>query len=333
MKKDIEDLLIKIKSIKENKLIYENDIGNNYKEYYIKYLENINKILDNNTIKLIDLTPPKNQNFKNEIICIYDIKKSKDDKDDYLNNPIRILNCYEEAKKDRPWLEGINNEKEIIKNSELYLNEKKINCCYNCKFEKAGQYTINIIFKNPLMDINYMFNECNKLLSIDLSNFNTNNVTNMSYMFYNCSSLTSLNLSNLNTNNVTNMSYMFNKCSSLTSINLSNFNTNNVNNMSWMFYYCSSLISLNLSNFNTNNVNNMYSMFSDCSSLTSLNLSNFNTNNVNNMEYMFFYCSSLISLNLSNFNSNNVSDMKYMFSGLNKNCKLICNDDKIKNKF
>ena len=91
MKKDIEDLLIKIKSIKENKLIYENDIDNNYKEYYIKYLENINKILDNNEIKIIDLTPPKNQTFKNEIICIYDIKKGKKDKDDYLNNPIKIF--------------------------------------------------------------------------------------------------------------------------------------------------------------------------------------------------------------------------------------------------
>ena len=33
MKKYIEDLLIKMKSIKENKLIYENDIDNNYKEY------------------------------------------------------------------------------------------------------------------------------------------------------------------------------------------------------------------------------------------------------------------------------------------------------------
>ena len=56
MKKKIEDLLIKMKSIKENKLIYENDIDNNYKEYYIKYLENINKKLDNNEIKIIDLT-------------------------------------------------------------------------------------------------------------------------------------------------------------------------------------------------------------------------------------------------------------------------------------
>ena len=50
-------------------------------------------------------------------------------------------------------------------------------------------------------------------------------------MFNKCSSLTSLNLSNFNTNNVTNMDSMFNKCSSLTSLNLSNFNTNNVTNM------------------------------------------------------------------------------------------------------
>ncbi len=39
MKKYIEDLLIKMKSIKENKLIYKNNIDNNYKDY-IKYFEN-----------------------------------------------------------------------------------------------------------------------------------------------------------------------------------------------------------------------------------------------------------------------------------------------------
>ena len=32
---------------------------------------------------------------------------------------------------------------------------------------------------------------------------------NMSYMFYKCSSLTSVDLSNFNTNNVKNMSHMF----------------------------------------------------------------------------------------------------------------------------
>ena len=70
-------------------------------------------------------------------------------------------------------------------------------------------------------------------------------------MFQSCSSLTSLNLSNFNTNNVQDMSFMFNKCSSLTSLNLSNFNTNNVQDMSYMFNQCSSLTSLNLSNFKT----------------------------------------------------------------------------------
>ena len=54
-------------------------------------------------------------------------------------------------------------------------------------------------------------------------------------MFSNCSSLTSLNLSNFNTNNVNDMNSMFSFCSSLTSLNLSNFNTNNVNDMNSIF--------------------------------------------------------------------------------------------------
>ena len=50
----------------------------------------------------------------------------------------------------------------------------------------------------------------------------------MSRMFYECSSLSSLNLSNFNTNNVKDMIGMFQLCSSLTSLNLSNFHTNNI---------------------------------------------------------------------------------------------------------
>ena len=76
----------------------------------------------------------------------------------------------------------------------------------------------------------------------------------------------------------------------------------------------------------------MSSMFFNCYSLTSLNLSNFNTNNVKNMSYMFYNCSSLISLNLSNFNTNNVKNMKYMFKLIQKSCKIIENDKKIKSE-
>ena len=34
-----------------------------------------------------------------------------------------------------------------------------------------------------------MFSGCTSLINIDLSNFNTNNVTNMSWMFYGCKKL------------------------------------------------------------------------------------------------------------------------------------------------
>ena len=50
-------------------------------------------------------------------------------------------------------------------------------------------------------------------------------------MFSRCSSLKELNLSYFNTNNVTNMSYMFKECSLLKELNLSYFNTNKVNDI------------------------------------------------------------------------------------------------------
>ena len=118
-----------------------------------------------------------------------------------------------------------------------------------------------------------MFYLCNSLTYIDLSNFNTQNVTNMHSMLCGCWSLTNINLTNFNTQNVTNMAQMFDGCCSLTSLDLSNFNTQKVTNMNWMFYYCKSLKYLNLSNFNTQNAGGyMGLMFEACLSLTKKNL-------------------------------------------------------------
>ena len=204
------------------------------------------------------------------------------------------------------------NNEEINKNCKFYLNNKRINNLCK-KFPEYNQYILTIIFMKELKDMNLIFSECSSIISLNLSNFKTDNVENMSGMFFNCSSLTSLNLSNFNTINVNKMNDIFSNCSSLTSLDLSHFNTNNVDDISGMFYNCSSLNYLNLSNFNTNNVKDLSYMFYKCSSLTSLDLSNFNTINVNNMSEMFYNCSSLTSLNLSNFNTNNVNDMYGMF--------------------
>ena len=87
-----------------------------------------------------------------------------------------------------------------------------------------------------------------KVTMIDLSGFDTENVTDMSSMFEDCSSLQSLDLSGFDTENVTDMSRMFNGCSSLQSLDLSDFDTKNVNDMSSMFKGCSSLYQIDCDN-------------------------------------------------------------------------------------
>jgi len=62
-----------------------------------------------------------------------------------------------------------------------------------------------------------MFNEYSDLIELsDISNLNTNRITDMSFMFDQCSSLS--DISKLNTNNVNKMNSMFQACSSLTEL-------------------------------------------------------------------------------------------------------------------
>ena len=57
-----------------------------------------------------------------------------------------------------------------------------------------------------------MFYDCKNLKSLDLSNFNTSDVSDMSYMFANCEKLKSLDISSFNTSNATNIDYIFSGC-------------------------------------------------------------------------------------------------------------------------
>ena len=160
----------------------------------------------------------------------------------------------------------------------------------------------------------YWFDACFYLTSIDLSKFDTRNVTNMSFMFCGCSRLTSIDLSGLDTSNVTDMGSMFSNCGGLTSIDLSELNTSNVTNMENMFKCCAKLTSIDLSGLKTSNVTNMSYMFASCSGLTSIDLSRLDTSNVTNMSSMFDYCSRLTSIDLSKLDTSNVTNMSSMFA-------------------
>ena len=57
-------------------------------------------------------------------------------------------------------------------------------------------------------------------------------------MFSNCSCLKTIDLSEFNTKNVTNISFMFNCFNNLENLNLGTFYTKNVTYMSCMSTYC-----------------------------------------------------------------------------------------------
>ena len=139
-----------------------------------------------------------------------------------------------------------------------------------------------------------MFSGCSKLTSLDVTNFNTANVTNMGNMFSSCSALLSLDVTNFNTANVTNMGNMFSSCSALLSLDVTNFNTAKVTDMSYMFANCVALTSLYLTNFNTAKVTNMKRMFIACRALTTIYASSkFVTTLVSDSRFMFYNCEKL----------------------------------------
>ena len=73
------------------------------------------------------------------------------------------------------------------------------------------------------------------ILELDLSNFDTSQVTNMKLMFEYMFNITTLNLSNFDTSKVTDMNHMFSGMYNLTTLDLSNFDTSQVWNMEDMF--------------------------------------------------------------------------------------------------
>ncbi len=98
-------------------------------------------------------------------------------------------------------------------------------------------------------------------------------ITDMLYMFFNLSNLTSIDLSNFDTSNVTVMQSMFALCPNLTTIDLSGFDTSKVTNMSFMFYNCSNLTTIK-GTIDMEHCRSYHNMFDGCTKLKDVNIIN-----------------------------------------------------------
>ena len=191
----------------------------------------------------------------------------------------------------------------------VWYYDKDSNGLYEIYIGQEGR-----VKANP--DSTKLFNYIINLKEIDLTYFDTSNVTNMWCLFQCCEDLEKIiGLENFDTSSVENMRNIFNKCYKLQFLNLSSFDRSNVTTMHGMFQYCKSLTELDVSNFDTSNAENMGLMFSNCHKLQSLNLSSFNTAKVTDMNSMFQNCLSLKEIDVSSFDTSNVVDMRLMFAG------------------
>ena len=130
-------------------------------------------------------------------------------------------------------------------------------------YELEEIYNLNYLYTGDVTTMHQMFQECEKLTSLNFQDtysasinstngtiFNTSKVTDMGGMFLSCRKLWKLDLSGWNTSRVTNMSNMFDGCSQLAVVKLGSvgalnvrggWNTSKVTDMTFMFYNCTNL--------------------------------------------------------------------------------------------
>ena len=88
-------------------------------------------------------------------------------------------------------MEQYKDEKEISQCS-IRVNDALIPFCYKYKFQAPGTYKIKYTFPKALAQTSFMFSRCSRLKKIDLSNFDTTNLTKERGMLSDCTNLESL---------------------------------------------------------------------------------------------------------------------------------------------
>ncbi|MFZ4870781.1 BspA family leucine-rich repeat surface protein [Enterococcus entomosocium] len=122
----------------------------------------------------------------------------------------------------------------------MYIGSGQLSCTFNCSPWKDYWKSISkiVISKEVIAPENsfFLFADLFNVTEIEgLENLDTSKVKNMNGMFVNdTSSLVTLDISNFETNNVENMCKMFAGKDKLTTLNLTNFNFTKVNNRELM---------------------------------------------------------------------------------------------------
>lgn len=178
--------------------------------------------------------------------------------------------------------------KKITQNGVYNASDDSLDGYSSVNVETSG-VDINDYFKNTIVGGQQSIGGRNWSGTVKKMPAFTFQGTDMTGIFINFQG-TEIDLTNFDTSNVTDMNSAFYGCINVKTLNLSNFNTSKVTNMYGMFQNCKNMIGkLDLSNFDTSNVTNMTNMFRDLSlDVTELDISNFDMSKVTNVSYIFY---------------------------------------------
>ena len=313
----------------KNTLIKKIDVLKTDLNDYYKLLEKISFSIDNlvnyeNIQILLNFDSFKIKKYINTNIK-EKIKKNLKLQIDLFDRPNKMEMIYENINQESKInLFGEEFSKNNKRNCFLVINDevKDFNSIYNIDIKKENSVKVELFEENRITNMSSLFNNCNSLTYIDISDWDMKNVTNMSQMFRTCQILTTIKCeTNWNIDNCSDISDIFFECYHLKSLpDISKWNTQNVKNMKNLFKGCNDLISIpDISNWDTTNVINMSYMFSGCKSLLNLpDISNWNICNVTDLSGIFNECSSLKYLpDISKWNTSKVNNMKSMFNKCN----------------
>ena len=177
-------------------------------------------------------------------------------------------------------------------NNELKIPESSDKLEHN--FEEIGDYNINYAAHNDLTSFESMFNGVMTLYKIDVSGFNTSNLTSTKNMFTNTQWLEEIyNINTWYTGKLTNIYEMF-SYSAIKKIDLSGWDSSNITNMYATFMYLTFCTEIKMNGCVNNNVTDAFALFGGSSKLERLEIDSFTPFSEGcNVTSMFYGCDKL----------------------------------------
>ena len=100
--------------------------------------------------------------------------------------------------------------------TKVYINKIEQDIVQNSYYFNETNNFIELIWDKNIDNSYDMFRGCSDIIELDLSKFNSSEITIMNNMFRDCTSLISLNLENFDTSKINYLANFFKNCKSLT---------------------------------------------------------------------------------------------------------------------